>query len=158
MPMERGDSGNSGKGDGGRRKGLFKTPTEFPALKLAVHHGRGLGNFKTAISAEDRSQEVGFSRNTTAQKGVRLSGEEPNERRARMAKKSNRGRPEVRGSTRGGPEMNRKTGNGPEVRGTTGGGPEVDRKEDRMKKKTSEGTEFTPSQSRRRDEKLRLSP
>ncbi|KAJ6576839.1 hypothetical protein B0H10DRAFT_2198941 [Mycena sp. CBHHK59/15] len=107
----------------------------------------------------DRSQEVGFSRKHHSSEGCATvwGGAEMREG-PEWRRRATGGRPEVRGSTRGGPEMNRKTGDGPEIRGTTRGGPEVDQKEDRMKKKTSEDTEFTPESSRRQDEKLRLSP
>ncbi|KAJ6523804.1 hypothetical protein B0H10DRAFT_2206044 [Mycena sp. CBHHK59/15] len=66
-----------------------------------------------------------FLASTTAQKGVRLSGEEPKIREGpEWRRRATGGRPEVRGSTRGRPEMNRKTGNGPEMNRKTGNGPE----------------------------------
>ncbi|KAJ6573719.1 hypothetical protein B0H10DRAFT_1963870 [Mycena sp. CBHHK59/15] len=96
------------------------------------------------------SQEVGFSRKHHSSEGcATVWGGAKMREGPEWRRRATGSRPEVRGSTRGGPEMNQKTGNGPEIRGTTGGGPEVDQKEDRMKKKTSEGTEFTPESSRR---------
>ncbi|KAJ6627795.1 hypothetical protein B0H10DRAFT_2184982 [Mycena sp. CBHHK59/15] len=80
----------------------------------------------TRTGPESRSQL--FSQAPQLRRVCNCLGRSRNERRARMAKKSNRWSTGSPGSTRGGPEMNRKTGNGPEVRGTTGGGPEVDQK------------------------------
>ncbi|KAJ6614654.1 hypothetical protein B0H10DRAFT_1950478 [Mycena sp. CBHHK59/15] len=102
------------------------SPVELRNRKLIRITGTGPGSKSRLFSQAPQLRRV-----------YDCLGRSRNERRARMAKKSNRR------STRSPGVNQRWTGDEPE---------------DRMKKKTSEGTEFTLESSRRRDENLGLSP